>query len=233
MRIAIISDIHSNMEALEKSLEIIKREHVDEVVCLGDIIGYGANPNECIDLVRKETSFILLGNHDEAAVHLERTEYFNPYARIAAEWTNKELTPEHQEFIRNLPYTLERNGLYFVHSSPYEPEEWHYVISQADAQFNFTYFSHAVCFVGHSHVPGVFCEDIWTKEVTAGKKFLVNIGSIGQPRDNDWRLSFGIFDSDAWKYENVRSEYDVKTAAAKIRKAGLPKPLADRILLGR
>lgn len=233
MRIAIISDIHSNLEALEKSLEIIATRGVDEIVCLGDIIGYGANPNECISLIRNATPYILLGNHDEAAIRLSQTEYFNPFARIAAEWTNSVLTEENKSFVENLQFTEKRNGLFFVHASPHEPEEWHYILSPADAQYNFQYFLEPICFVGHSHVPGIFCDDIWTREVIQGKKFIVNIGSIGQPRDHDWRLSFGIFDTETWQYENVRSEYNVQAASDKIRKAGLPKALADRILVGR
>ncbi len=233
MRIAIISDIHSNLEALEQSLAIIKTRKIDEIFCLGDIIGYGANPNECIALIRESTSHILLGNHDEAAVDLGKTEYFNPFARRAAEWTHAQLSVESQEFVRKLPFSVTLDGIHLVHSSPYEPEEWHYIISPADAQFNFAFFSEPICFVGHSHVAGVFCEDIWTREVVPGKKFIVNVGSIGQPRDNDWRLSFGIFDTSNWRYENIRAEYDVQLAADKIRKAGLPRPLAERILVGR
>lgn len=233
MRIAIISDIHSNLEALETTLDLIKKQHIDEVICIGDIIGYGANPNECIALVRKTTPHILLGNHDEAAIDLSKTEYFNPFARIAAEWTNKQLTDEHKMFIAGLPLSVEREGLLFVHSSPYQPSEWHYILSSADAQLNFSYFGQPICFVGHSHVPGIFSEDIWARDVVQGKKFLVNIGSVGQPRDNDWRLSFGVFDTTTWEYENIRAEYDVEKASEKIRKAGLPKALAERILVGR
>lgn len=233
MRIAIISDIHANIEALEKAFEIIETKSIDEIVCLGDIIGYGANPNECLAFVREKTSYILLGNHDEAAIDLSATEYFNPYARIAAEWTSRELTEEHQEFIKKLPYTLELNGSFFVHASPFQPQEWHYIISAADAFNNFPYFHSEVCFVGHSHVPGIFCEDIWTQELVRGKKFIINVGSVGQPRDGDPRLSFGILDTDTWKYENVRSPYPVQKAVEKIRKAGLPKVLADRLLEGK
>ncbi len=233
MRIAIISDIHGNLEALKKTVEVLNDSHVDEIICLGDVVGYGANPNECLALVQETTPYILLGNHDEAAIDISKTEYFNPFARVAAEWTNKQLTKENEEFIRNLPHTLERHGLLFVHSSPYAPEEWHYVITVADAQMNFSYFDNPVCFVGHSHVPGMFCEDIWTTEFVAGKKFLINVGSIGQPRDNDWRLSFGVIDTEAWNYTNLRSEYDVQTASDKIRKAGLPKALGERLFVGR
>ncbi len=233
MRIAIISDIHSNLEGLQKAVEVIRKSSIDEIICLGDIVGYGANPNECLDLVREITPHILLGNHDEASVDPDKTEHFNPLARIAAEWTGNTLTEKNREFIEQLPFTLERHGVTFVHSSPYEPAEWHYILSPADAQFNFSAFTTAICFVGHTHVPDIFCEDIWTRDVVAGKRFLVNVGSVGQPRDNNWQLSFGIFDVEKWTYKNIRSEYDAKTASEKIKKAGLPRALADRILVGR
>ena len=233
MRIAIISDIHANLEALETALRVIREQGADAVVCLGDIVGYGANPNECADAIRSATPHVLLGNHDEAAIHAEKTEYFNPYARIAAEWTYSMLTPENKEYLGELPFTLDLDGIFFVHASPYEPEAWHYILQPADAQHNFPYFNEAVCVVGHSHVPGIFSEDIWTREVERGKKFIVNVGSVGQPRDNDWRLSFGIFDTEQWSYRNIRCEYDVKKASEKIRKAGLPRALAERLIVGR
>ena len=233
MRIAIISDIHGNLEALETTLSAIRNRGADAIVCLGDIVGYGASPNAVIELVRSATKHVLLGNHDEAAIHIEKTEYFNPYARIAAEWTHDELTGENKEFIKTLPYRLEQEGILFVHSSPFQPEEWHYIITPTDADHNFGYFSEAVCFIGHSHIPDVFCDDTRSMEVVRGKKFLVNVGSVGQPRDSDPRLSFGLFDTVSWTYQNIRMEYDIDTAAAKIRKAGLPKPLADRLFIGR
>ena len=233
MRLAIISDIHANLEALNRALEIISKHSIDEIICLGDIIGYGANPNECLELVRTKTEFILLGNHDQAAIDIARAEDFNPYARASAEWTSQQLTDENKEFIQKLPYTLERHGVFFVHASPYMPHEWNYIITMADARDNFDHFSTPICFVGHSHTPEIFCEDIWTKEIVRDKKFIVNVGSVGQPRDSDPRLSFGIFDTEKWTYENVRSEYDVMAASQKIKKAGLPKMLADRLLIGR
>ena len=233
MRISIISDIHSNLEALDKTLQLIKQKNIDEIVCLGDIIGYGANPNECIDLVRQATSKILLGNHDEAATSLKQIEDFNPYARNAVMWTSKQLTEPNKEFIRGLPNKLELNGLLFTHSSPYQPEEWHYILSPSEAQFNFDFFTQPICFIGHSHAPVIFSEDYWARDVVRDKRFIINVGSVGQPRDLNWKLSFGIFDTDKWMYENIRAEYDVKTASDKIRKAGLPQPLAERILIGR
>ena len=233
MKIAIVSDIHANIEALQKALEIIQQHGADEIVCLGDTVGYGASPNECVDLIRKTTSRVLLGNHDAAALDARAAEDFNPYAKNSAEWTALTLQDDHKKWLMKLPYTLEVGGVLFVHSSPYEPQEWHYILSPGDAQFNFNYFEQPICFLGHSHVPGIFSEDIWTKTVIKGKRFIVNVGSVGQPRDNDPRLSFGMFDTDAWTYENIRSTYNVITASEKIRKAGLPKVLAERILEGR
>jgi len=233
MRIAIISDIHANLEALKKALEIISQENIEKIFCLGDTIGYGANPNECLQLVRETTPHVLLGNHDEAAIDSSVMEDFNPYARASAEWTSIQITDEHRNYLRQLPYTTQLDNILFVHSSPYQPNEWRYIMTPADAQDNFSYFETSVCFIGHSHVPCIFSEDIWAKEVVKGKKSLVNVGSIGQPRDGDPRLSFGIFDTSLWMYRNVRAEYDVMKASEKIRKAGLPKPLADRILIGR
>jgi len=233
MRIAIISDIHSNLEALNRALKEIEREKVDEIVCLGDIVGYGANPNECVDLIKKTTSSVLLGNHDEAAIDLSKTEFFNPFARIAAEWTGQQLTEENRDYIAGLELTLELSGLFFVHASPVEPGEWNYILTPSDAAENFHVMPVDVGFIGHSHVPEVFCEDLWTREIVKGEKFIVNVGSIGQPRDGNPALSFGIFDTNLWSYRNLRLEYDIELAAFKIRKAGLPKNLAERLFVGK
>ena len=233
MRYAIVSDIHANLEALQKALEIIDTRSIDSIICLGDSVGYGASPNEVLDILRARCECILIGNHDEAAIDISLATGFNPYARAAAEWTAKELTEEHKEFLKTLPQEYHAGDVLFVHSSPHEPAEWHYVISTSDAQMNFRFFEEQICFVGHSHVPGVFSEDVWTRKVARGTRFIINIGSVGQPRDNDPRISFGIFDTDTWEYENIRSEYDVRTASEKIRKQGLPKMLAERILEGR
>lgn len=233
MRIAIIADIHSNLEALEKTFETIEAKNVEDIVCLGDIVGYGANPNECLNIVKKKTQHIVLGNHEKAAANLAYAKFFTPYARTAVEWTAKELTEENRRLIETLPYTLEVEDVLYVHASPYLPHKWYYIFSSDDAFHNFSYFTTRLCFVGHTHVPEIFCEDLLTEELVRQKKFLINVGSVGQPRDNDPRLSFGILDTEQWQYENIRAEYDVQKAAEKIRKAGLPQMLADRLLVGR
>lgn len=232
MRFAIISDIHSNLEALTKAFELIDQESVDEVVCLGDVVGYGANPNECVGLVRQRCQTVLRGNHDAAAVYEQNAESFTKNARIAAEWTRLQLLPENRKFLEELPYTARRDGILFVHSSPYQPESWFYVLSEEDLEVAFQNFSEQICFIGHSHFPGIYSEDGPAKAVSRASRFLVNVGSIGQPRDGNSNLSFGIFDTGNWNYRNIRSEYPIKIAAEKILRAGLPRALSDRLALG-
>lgn len=232
MRLAIISDIHSNLEALTKAFELIDQESVDEVVCLGDIVGYGANPNECVDLVRSRCRTILRGNHDAAAVNQQNAESFTKNAKIAAQWTGKQLSEENKRFLDGLPYTNSRDGMLFVHSSPYQPEEWYYVLTEEDLESAFQSFSEQICFIGHSHFPGIFSEDGPAKAVNRGSRFLVNVGSVGQPRDGNSKLSFGVFDSGIWNYRNIRSLYPIQAAAEKILQAGLPRALSDRLALG-
>ncbi|MGB2867775.1 MAG: metallophosphoesterase family protein [Bacteroidota bacterium] len=232
MRIAIISDIHSNLEALTKAFELIDKESIKEVVCLGDIVGYGANPNECVRLVRDRCKIVLLGNHDAAALDPERADDFNRNAREAALWTNKKLSAESKKMLGKLPMQAEMEDLLFVHSSPCDPEDWNYIILDHEAHQAFECFSEKICFVGHTHAPVVFSEMGRTKTMTGDGRYLINVGSVGQPRDGNPSLSFGILDSTTWNYRNIRSKYDIEAAAAKIRNAGLPAPLADRLFMG-
>ncbi len=232
MRFAIISDIHSNLEALTRALELIDQESVQEIICLGDVVGYGANPNECVSLVKGRCRVVLRGNHDAAAVDSQNAESFTKNARIAADWTRQQLSQENRQFLEGLPYTFSRDEILFVHSSPYQPESWYYVLSEEDLEVAFQNFTEQVCFIGHSHFPGVFSEDGPAKAVNRGSRFLVNVGSIGQPRDGNSKLSFGIFDTEMWSYRNIRSEYPIQLAAEKILRAGLPRALSDRLALG-
>ncbi|MBA4313466.1 MAG: hypothetical protein C0417_12655 [Chlorobiaceae bacterium] len=233
MRIAIISDIHSNLEALTKAFEIIEQKNVDEIICLGDIIGYGANPNECLSLIKQNSTQILLGNHESVIVNPAQIEEFTPNARIAAMWTYEQLDDDNISFIKNLPLTIKLSDLLFVHSSPFEPEEWHYIIYHEERDRNFKYFSENICFFGHTHFPGIYTDGGEEKNINRNEKFLINVGSVGQPRDHDPNLSFGIFDTQLWNYENIRAEYDIKTASEKILSAGLPRHLAERLFVGR
>lgn len=236
MKIAILSDIHANMEALERALSIIESKSVDVIICLGDIVGYGANPNECVDLIRRVATQVVRGNHDQAAIDLDAAETFTHHARTSAHWTHDQLTEANRQFISSLPYTVRLDNLLFVHSSPYQPESWHYIITAADARDHYEHFREAICFIGHSHEARIFCKDsspLRQGGLNKADKYIINVGSVGQPRDGDWRLSFGIFDTEGWSYENIRAEYDVATASAKIREAGLPSALANRLFVGR
>jgi diadenosine tetraphosphatase ApaH/serine/threonine PP2A family protein phosphatase len=232
VRLAIISDIHSNLEALTTTFEFIDTHSVDEVVCLGDVVGYGANPNECLAIVRQRCTVILLGNHDAAAVDLSVANQFTMNARLSALWTHQVLDDESKEFLKTLPLTKARDDIFLTHASPYDPEEWNYIITDFDARDAFQSFVERICFVGHSHIPVMFSENGSAIAVTNRDRFIVNVGSVGQPRDGNPKLSFGIFDTQTWTYENIRAKYDVATAVEKIRKAGLPRALADRLVVG-
>ena len=234
MRIAVISDIHSNLPALEKALSIIKEQSVDTIYCLGDIVGYGSQPNECIDLIRKKSSVCVMGNHDSAVINSSEIQYLPPEGRIAAEWTLKILTQENRIFLSQLRYTCELDIVTLVHASPKNPENWTYVMDLDEAKRQFQYFSTRFCFIGHSHIPFACGEDLRTMQLTKGStmRFLMNVGSLGQPRDGNPMLSFGILDTDAWSFEIIRAEYDITQAARSIIDAGLPSVLAERLFKG-
>lgn len=233
MRIAIISDIHGNLEALETALEDIKKRGYDSIYCLGDIVGYGANPKECIALVREHCDGVVMGNHDEAA-YLEGAELsFNSKAAIAAIWTRKQLSQEEHDYLKSLPMRLTVNDLLFVHSAPKNPQYWEYIFSAMQALAYADAFTERVCFVGHSHLPGVYSLDLKEGGYTPEGRFIINVGSIGQPRDGNPDLSYGYLDTVAGTYDNIRLPYNIDKAANKIREAGLPAILAVRLSEGR
>ena len=190
MKIALISDIHANIEALEAVLADIETRKVDEILCLGDIVGYGANPNECIDLVRKTCSLVLLGNHDAAAVGMLSTQHFNIHAKIAIEWTSDNLKKSGHDYLLTLPLKENRYSHTFVHATPYEPNMWYYITSLEEAAFNFQFFETSFCFVGHTHIPIIIVLE-QEKEVyvhpgesleygaLANVRFLINVGKRG------------------------------------------------------
>jgi predicted phosphodiesterase len=244
MKLAVISDIHANSEALEAVLADIATQDVDEILCLGDIVGYGANPNECIDLVKKSCSLVLLGNHDAAAVDLLSTQHFNIHAKIAIEWTMGNLTADSHSFLKTLPLKETRLSHTFVHATPYEPNMWYYITSLEEAAFNFQFFDTDFCFVGHTHIPIIIVlEDEKEVYVHQGEtlkhgqlenvRFLINVGSVGQPRDRNPNSCYGILDSDAKTYTYHRVRYDVLKAQMKMRKIKMPEFLITRLVEGR
>jgi predicted phosphodiesterase len=244
MKLAVISDIHANSEALEAVLSDIAAQGVDEILCLGDIVGYGANPNECIDLVKKSCSLILLGNHDAAAVDLLSTQHFNIHAKIAIEWTMGNLTAASYAYLKTLSLKETRLSHTFVHATPYEPNMWYYITSLEEAAFNFQFFDTNFCFVGHTHIPIIIVlEDEKEVYVHQGEtlnygqlenvRFLINVGSVGQPRDRNPNSCYGVLDSDAKTYTYHRVKYDVQKAQAKMRKIKMPEFLITRLVEGR
>jgi len=240
MRLAILSDIHGNLEALETVLADVAARGITTRACLGDFVGYGAAPNECIDRLRPLIEVAVAGNHDLAACGRIKLGYFNPDAASAARWTADALTPEHLAYLRALPYSVAWRGLRLVHSSPAEPHEWHYVFSPGDAAFEMESCAEDVCFIGHSHYPGSFELDgslvRYTRDAVLegqpGRRYLINVPSVGQPRDGDARAGYLVFDDERLTFEHVRLAYDIEAAMQRIRAAGLPSFLADRLQWG-
>jgi diadenosine tetraphosphatase ApaH/serine/threonine PP2A family protein phosphatase len=240
MKYAIISDIHSNLEALTACFESIDGEGVDVIACLGDIIGYGASPNECIEMVRKRSQYVVAGNHDSAAVGETDTEYFNHDARAAVLWTRQQLSPENHAYLKDLPFTLEVGGNLLVHASPSNPREWQYIFYTREAAREFTAFSQEICFFGHSHWPTFFIERDGEHTqlpppvivVQPGERAMINVGSVGQPRDGDPRAAFALYDDATRRVEIRRVDYDVERVRGRILETELPRSAADRLVWG-
>ncbi len=225
MRVAIVSDIHSNLEAFTIVLKRIEKENVDQIFCLGDIVGYGPNPNECVDLVRKYSSQVVMGNHDSAVVCQTDTLLFNVFAREATEWTRGVISDDNYEYLLSLPLKISVENVLLVHSTPLIPEDWNYILTQYGAEKQFNYFSEDVCFVGHSHRPGVF--------KSIDDRMIINVGSVGQPRDGNPDSCFLIYDTETREYEFIRESYDIQNVYRKIIAAGLNEFLGERLLSGR
>ncbi len=238
MKLAVISDIHSNLTALNTALDYIDEQAVDKIVCLGDVVGYGPRPNECVERVRQKCSICLMGNHDHAVLGLTDTYHFNQYARDAVLWTRRTLTLQNKAYLESLPFSHHENELLFVHSTPIYPEEWHYILSDFEAKEYLNRISQKICFVGHSHIPVVFPSQgrsYYEEESRLdlkNRKYIVNVGSIGQPRDGDPRLCFVLFDSDSGLLRYVRLEYPVQETYNEILENQLPPFLAMRLLAG-
>ncbi len=243
MKHIVFSDVHGNLEALHAAFSFIKGYPDARICSLGDIVGYGANPKECIWEVSKTVHESLAGNHDHAVIGLTSIRYFNPYARAAVIWTSKCLDEEDKSYLLGLPvYKRLNNKIFVVHSSPLEPEQWHYIMSIDDAKRNFAFFKERLCFIGHSHVPmviglspdgKVFLENYEIIQLKEENRYIINVGSIGQPRDGDWRACLVLYDDESRLIEFKRLEYEVSATQAKILEAGLPGILAERLLYGR
>ncbi len=238
---AVISDVHANLEALHAVFEKIEKDNVDRIFFLGDSVGYGPDPNECTEELKDRASVFLAGNHDWAAVGKNDSTFFNTHAKIAIDWTTEILTSDNREYLAGCPLTAELEGddIFLVHGSPYEPHKWHYLYSEYDTVDNFSYFKEKVCFVGHSHVPFIaeypgrgpvrFHENI--VEIKKSCRYIVNAGSIGQPRDGNPDASYVILRDGT--IETKRTSYDIVLTQNKMKKAGLPSYLIERLSRGR
>ncbi len=233
MKYAFLSDIHSNLEALTAALKAIQERRPDHIICLGDIVGYGADPSACLHLIRQEADIIIMGNHDAAVVGAADLYWFNDFARTAVLWTRTALSDEEKEFLGALPLESVSDDLHFVHGTPRDPAGWHYIFSSYDAIPQFVHIKGHTCFVGHSHVPGDYREKPPLSGEEGTGRRIINVGSVGQPRDRDPRLCCAIYNAESRYLELVRAEYDVAAAAAKIRRAGLPDFLAERLNWGQ
>lgn len=237
MRYGLFSDVHSNLEALQAVLAAMEMEKVEKYLCLGDVIGYAANPNECLNRVRRLSAVVVAGNHDLAVVgHPILYELYDA-AREAAEWTVAQLTEENKSWMGQLPLVAKEGQAALVHGSLFEPEAFHYIVNPSEIEQNFSLMETPLCFIGHSHFPWIMeeCRPRAVSEITykGGRKYLINVGSAGQPRDGDPRASFCVWDSEEHRIELKRVEYDYRITQRKILAVGLPSRFAERLEVGK
>ena len=241
MKYAIIADIHANLEALNVVLEDIKAQGCTHTACLGDVVGYGANPKECLDIIRGMNIPCVKGNHDEMCSVNADLEGFNPHAAEAVHWTRQQLDEDDCQWLRDLKYIRLVTSFSIVHATLDVPQKWGYVFDKLAAAASFTYQNTPVCFFGHTHVPRAYIRDHQVHSVDnwdmiaiePGKKYFLNVGSVGQPRDGDWRASYAIYSPKEHHVQLRRLDYDVEQAQQKIIAAGLPPRLATRLGEGR
>lgn len=240
MRIALFGDIHANLEALDAVLADAAAQGVTDYVCMGDVVGYNADPAACLEKVKAMDCPTVKGNHDEDASGTHSLDAMNPIAAAALQWTREHLSDEQRQWLRRLRMVRQVADFTVVHSTLDQPANWNYVTNRFDAMANFSYQFTQVCFHGHTHVPRVYMKTDKVQEVAAdsvviedGAKYFINVGSVGQPRDGDWRAAYAIYDLEHKLVVIRRVEYDIATTQRKILEAGLPEMLAERIAEGR
>lgn len=242
MRMAVLSDVHANLEALEAVAADLDRQRVEKIMFLGDVIGYGADPNACVKLIAKLCDIRLMGNHDYVGLGLESPKYFNVMAQQSILWTQKELDQKATELMSDFTLEAEYLNYCFVHATPENPLEWNYLLTPEDAVRNFAAFAQDFCFVGHSHLPAVFClrpdgcltmvrETSFHAE--ADCRYIINVGSVGQPRDGNHEACYLIVETDAGAFTYRRVGYNLPKAQEKMKKACLPEFLISRLAGGK
>lgn len=233
MKYAIIADLHANLEALDVVLRDQKEQGCTHISCLGDIVGYGADPKECVDIIRALNIPTVKGNHDEYADSDTSLDAFNPHAAKAIQWTRKQLTDDDRKWLRELPLSLQLEDFTLIHATLDGPKRWGYVFDKLAAAANFAHQKEDICFFGHTHVPVSFIRDTVVRggtyskfKIDPGKKYFINPGSVGQSRDGVPKATYAIYDLEKRTVELRRLDYDIAKAQAKIRAAGLPNRLS-------
>lgn len=240
MKFAIFGDIHANLEALQTVLADAEAQECTHYVCIGDIVGYNANPGECLRIVRDLGCPVVRGNHDEEAAGDTQLEGLNHLARHALEWTRHQLTQEERDWLLANKLVRQVRDFTIVHATLDTPGNWGYVTNKFDAMASFSYQFTQLCFYGHTHVPRIYVKGESVElhpdtevHLQLGKKYFINVGSVGQPRDGDWRAAYTIYDVEHQHVRLHRLEYDLATTQQKIVAAGLPERLADRLSVGQ
>lgn len=240
-KFAILGDIHSNIDALNVVLDDCRSQGVTDFLCTGDVVGYNACPHECLEIIRDLGCPVVMGNHDHYVSSVQNLEDFNPHAAAVIEWTREQLTEEEMNYLANLPFVKTTMGITLVHSTMDVPENFGYVFDHLQAEAHFTHQVTPLCFHGHTHCPmiyekqlsAVYRIDAQDFRLPIGRKYFVNVGSVGQPRDGDPRAAYAIYEPKSRALSFRRLDYDVAAAQERIRLAGLPERLAERLEVGR
>ncbi len=243
MKYGILGDIHSNLSALQVVLQRMDDAGIETLISVGDVVGYGAAPHECIAILRERRAIVVKGNHDAACVGELDERTFNPYARAAVIWTRDLLRPEEKRWLKGLPLLATLEHCQVAHGTLHRPELFDYILSLSDADPSLDEMSRAVCFVGHSHIPLTVMRFVDDPERTAYTyesaidlsdtvKALINVGSVGQPRDENPHAAYALYDSDLRRAEILRCPYDIEAEVERIDRAGLPTVLGERLRLG-
>lgn len=240
-KFAILGDIHSNIDALTVVLDDCRSQGVTDFLCTGDVVGYNACPRECLEIIRDLGCPVVMGNHDHYVSSVQNLEAFNPHAAAVIEWTREQLTDDEMAYLANLPFVKTTMGITLVHSTMDVPENFGYVFDHLQAEAHFTHQVTPLCFHGHTHCPmiyekqlsAVYRIDAQDFRLPIGRKYFVNVGSVGQPRDGDPRAAYAIYEPKSRTLSFRRLDYDIAAAQERIRLAGLPEHLAERLEVGR